>query len=232
MLLSTLFGLASIMAASATPLYALSARDTVDESRQAALDAWLVDTNDTATLIIGSHFYTKAAPVSKLNKRDCNLRRWTNNNVDPAGQFWSDWTQASGCFWNRDNSASATCTIMTSQTVTRTVLVGFDFSIGSPEKIAEIINSNAALNLGVLWSTSKTTSASTRCNVNPHDVVRVYQRNRVGWADTAQRRCLQGCGVGTQCTNWEFANLHCILNKDDPLSWKRGCSRGANAHCS
>lgn len=232
MLLSTLVGLASLIAASATPLYALSARDTVDEPHQAALDAWLADNNDTATLIIGSRFYTKIAPVSGLNKRDCNPRWWNENNVDRTGQFWSDWTQASGCFWNRDSSASATYSIMTSQTVTRTVSVGFDFNLGTPEGMAQTINGNAALNLGASWSTSKTSSTSTTCNVNPHDVVRVYQRNRMGWADTAQRRCHNGYGLPTQCTNWEFGNIHFFLNRNDPLSWERGCSTGGNAHCS
>ncbi|KAH5607816.1 hypothetical protein HBI55_200020 [Parastagonospora nodorum] len=155
--------------------------------------AWHADTNDTTTLIIGSSFYTKIDPPPGLDKRDCVGGTHAEANVDRTGHYWSDWSKVSGCQFTGDSSGDSSISIDTSQTITMEVSLNFDPGLSSASSIAKNINADGGLNLGFSWGKSKTTGVSYRCNIPAHSVGSVWQRNLIGWADTAQRRCSMGC---------------------------------------
>jgi hypothetical protein len=227
MLLSTLITLTSLLAASASPVG--SKPEDIDPN-MVEVNAWLDDTSNTTTLVIGSRFYIKE-PVDKLDKRDCIPRRWTTNNVDRTGTWWSSWEKVSGCNYNTKSSSTASYNFQTSQTVTKTVSGSFDAGIGSVDGIAKTINGNGGLSLGFSWSTSKTTGFEFTCNINPGDKASVWQQNLMGWADTAQRRCTSGCGEGEWCSDWQFGHIDFPLKGGSQTNQNLGCSSGADSHC-
>jgi hypothetical protein len=229
MLLHTLVCLASALAASATPV---STRHTDNVPNQAALEAWHADINNKTTLIIGSSLYTKIDTSFGLDKRDCVGGTHAESNVDRTGRYWSDWSKVSGCQFTGDSSGDSSISIDTSQTITMQISLDFDPGLSSASSIAKNINAKGGLNLGFAWSESKTTGVSYRCNIPAHSVGSVWQRNLIGWADTAQRRCSMGCGMGPSCGPWKFGHITFPLDVDSPTSRDMGCSTGAAAKCS
>jgi hypothetical protein len=226
MLVPTFVAFASILATSASPL---EVRQEEVDPNQAVVDAWLEDISNTTTLFIGSNFYVKA-PANDLNKRDCIPGRYTTNNVDRTGTWWSAWSKVSGCNYNTKSSGSASYAYTTSQTISKTVSGSFDFGLASPEDIAKTINGNGGLNLGFSWSSSKTTGFTYTCNINAGDKASVWQQNLMGWADTAQRHCTKGCGEGTWCSDWEFGHIDYPLNGGQ-TNTNLGCSSGSASSC-
>jgi hypothetical protein len=227
MLVLAFITFASLLAVSATPL---ASRQTDVDPNQAALDLWLADTSNTTTLIIGSHFYTKDA-ASSLDARDCIPGRWSTNNVDRTGTWWSAWARVSGCLYNGASSGSAHYTLTTSQTVTKTVSGSFNLGLASPEDVAKTINGNGALNLGFSWSVAKTTGFSYGCDINARDRASVWQQNLMEWADTAQMRCTKGCGEGTWCSDWDFGHIDFPVTGGSQTNHNLGCSSGSASGC-
>jgi hypothetical protein len=229
MLLSTFLTLTSLLAASASPL---SARQAEIDPNQAVVDAWLADTSNTTTLVIGSAFYVKEPqePSDKLDRRECLRERFTRNNVDRTGTWWSSWAKVSGCYYNGLNSGTASRGIQTSQTVSKTISGGFDLGLASAEDISKLINGNAGLNFGYQWTTSKTTAETFTCNINAGDKVSVWQQNLMGWSDTAQQSCVTGCGQGITCDSWRFGHIDFPL-QGGSTNQNLGCSSGAASNC-
>jgi hypothetical protein len=227
MLVSTFITLASLLAASATPL---ASRQADVDPNQAAIDTWMDDTSNTTTLVIGTRFYIKE-PVDKLDKRDCVPSHFNTNNVDRTGTWWGEWAKVSSCIYNNLGAGEAEFTMSTSQTITQTISGGFNTGLGSAGDMAKVINGNGGLSLGYSWSTAKTTGFSFNCHIPAGKLGSVWQQNLMGWADTAQRRCTRGCGENG-CSDWSFGHIDFPLAGGSQTNQNLGCSSGSASGCN
>lgn len=137
------------------------------------------------------------------------------------------WHKATGCQWC--GSSNTACSKSYTYSEDQSYTYSANFNLGGTAGALSAINGNAGLNFGYSWSSGKSWSETTTCNVNPGDRASIWIRNKMGWSDLAQRYVYGSC-VGDQAWgDWWFPHVDWPLN-----GWgdrETGCSTGNSAEC-